>query len=191
MSTASLESVIGKAAPDLILPDQNGKSIRLSDLWKQCPLTLIFARHLGCPFCREHLMEVQRDIDHYRAAGMAVAAVTMSPPSDTLEFRNHFQLAFTMLSDIDQEAYRAYGVRRGSLNTVAGPALWWKGLKSFVSFGGGKPAGDPYQLPGSFVIDVDGVFRFAHYAVDSADWAKTVDHLSVVSSGAAVQRGTN
>jgi hypothetical protein len=41
------------------------------------------------------------------------------------------------------------------------------------------------------VIDVDGVFRFAHYAVDSADWAKTVDHLSVVSSGAAVQRGTN
>jgi peroxiredoxin len=178
---------IGTAAPDFTLPDQTGNLVRLSSLWQQNPLVLVFARHLGCPFCREHLLELQRDFQKYDNAGAELAAVTMSPPADTIVFRDRFQLTYRILSDVEQVAYRGYQVRRGSMGTVAGPQLWWKGLKSFLAFGTGKIAGDPFQLPGSFVISPQGRVMFAHFATDSADWASTADHLQslALASGAA------
>jgi peroxiredoxin len=176
---------IGTAAPDFTMPDQTGNLVRLSSLWQQKPLVLVFARHLGCPFCREHLMELQRDTQRYEDAGAEVAAVTMSTPADTMVFRERFQLNYRILSDVEQVAYRGYQVRRGTIGTVAGPQLWWKGLKSFLAFGTGKVAGDPLQLPGSFVISPQGRVMFAHFADNSADWASTADHLQSLSSGAA------
>ena len=38
---------IGDIAPDVTLPDQSGKQIRLSDRWIERPLVLEFLRHFG------------------------------------------------------------------------------------------------------------------------------------------------
>lgn len=37
----------GDAAPDLALLDDTSQSLRLSDLWQQRPLVLLFVRHFG------------------------------------------------------------------------------------------------------------------------------------------------
>jgi peroxiredoxin len=39
--------IAGEAAPDVELPDDNGRGIRLSALWRARPLVLFFVRHLG------------------------------------------------------------------------------------------------------------------------------------------------
>jgi peroxiredoxin len=37
----------GDAAADLLLTDDQGQSVRLSDLWQKQPLVLLFVRHFG------------------------------------------------------------------------------------------------------------------------------------------------
>ncbi len=37
----------GDAAPDLALTDDEGQRVRLSDLWANRPLVLLFVRHFG------------------------------------------------------------------------------------------------------------------------------------------------
>jgi peroxiredoxin len=177
MSVIEQSTTVGSSAPDLSLPDHSGVAVSLSSFWKKQPLALVFARHLGCPFCRSHLMELKQEYSQYQTAGCEIVAVTMSPPQDTATFRDKFQIPFPMLSDVDQKAYQAFTVRRGGLNSIAGPGLWWQGMKSLFAFGSGKVVGDPFQLPGSFVISQEGIIRFAHFSRDSAEWASTADHL--------------
>jgi peroxiredoxin len=38
---------VGDPAPDLELPDDAGAPVRLSTLWRERPLVLLFGRHLG------------------------------------------------------------------------------------------------------------------------------------------------
>lgn len=37
----------GDAAPDIILPDQDGRERALADFWRERPTLLVFLRHFG------------------------------------------------------------------------------------------------------------------------------------------------
>jgi peroxiredoxin len=37
----------GASAPDVALQDVNGAEVRLSELWSEQPLVLVFLRHFG------------------------------------------------------------------------------------------------------------------------------------------------
>lgn len=37
----------GDPAPDLSLPDADGRPVQLSSLWRAAPLALVFIRHFG------------------------------------------------------------------------------------------------------------------------------------------------
>lgn len=173
---------VGDVAPDLTLPDDTGQSVRLSSLWHDQPLVLIFVRHLGCPLCRGELAQVRDQIQQYKDVGAEVAAITMSPVAELSPFREQFQLPFRLLSDVERAAYRAYGLQRGGLLAVAGPGMWQRGWKSLLTFGAGRVVGDPYQMSGSFVIGTDGLIRWVHYAKSSADWGETVEQIAAVQS---------
>jgi peroxiredoxin len=38
---------LGDKAPDVVLSDSNGDEVRLSSLWRERPLVLVFLRHFG------------------------------------------------------------------------------------------------------------------------------------------------
>ena len=38
---------VGDAAPDLVIADAAGVAVRLSELWRERPLLLVFLRHYG------------------------------------------------------------------------------------------------------------------------------------------------
>ena len=105
----------------------------------------------------------------FQKAGGEVAVVTMAEPEQAAAFRSRYELPFRLLADPQRQAYRAFGLQRGNVWKVAGPAIWAAGLKSFVRHGAGMPVGDPFQLAGTFVIDREGVICHVHYAANSAD----------------------
>jgi peroxiredoxin len=37
----------GHPAPDIVLPDDSGEEVRISDVWEKHPLVLLFVRHFG------------------------------------------------------------------------------------------------------------------------------------------------
>ena len=106
-----------------------------------------------------------------QAAGAEMVLVTMDDPVRLHAFKVHWQLPFVCLADPRQEGYRAFQCPRGSWRGVSGPAMWWRAIKSLFRHGAGLVRGDPMQLPGSFVIDREGMLRFVHRSRHSADWA--------------------
>lgn len=125
---------------------------------------------------------MQKDYPRFRDAGGEVALVTMGKPEQAAAFRARLQLSFRCLADPGRVAYQAYGLPRGRLGAVAGPAVWAAGWKALLSHGGGAVIGDPYQLPGSFVVDSAGVIRHAHRATTSAEWTSNDSLIAVLSS---------
>ena len=47
MTTSTTWLNVGDAAPDVTLADGSGTPVRLSDLWRERPLLLVFLRHYG------------------------------------------------------------------------------------------------------------------------------------------------
>jgi peroxiredoxin len=124
-------------------------------------------------------VRVRDEYERFTSAGGQVAVVTMGQPEQARKFREYYKLPFVLLSDPEQAAYRAFHVPRGGILSVAGPGMWGAGAQSFFKHGAGQIIGDPYQLPGSFVIDRAGKIAFAHRGKTSAD-VPTNDELVAV-----------
>lgn len=160
----------GDAAPDVVLSDDANHPTRLSDLWKEKPIALVFVRHSGCTFCLGHAFSLREAYPKLQEAGGDVVLVSMDDPAHLHELKLRQQLPFVCLSDSDQQAYRAYQCPRGGIWNVIGPHVWWRGLMSVFRHGLGKPRGDVMQLPSSFVIDRGGIVRLADRSANSAEW---------------------
>ncbi|MEX2458321.1 MAG: peroxiredoxin-like family protein [Actinomycetota bacterium] len=82
------------------------------------------------------------------------------------------------------EAYRHFGLTRGSWMQVAGPKVWAPGARTFFApeVHQGRTKGDPMQLAGTFVIDSSGVIRYAHRNRTSADNPSNEDVLAALEA---------
>ncbi len=104
------------------------------------------------------------------AAGGHIVAVTQGEPQQAQALCDRFQVPFPCLADPRRSSYKAFGLKRGSMVQVLGPAIFWRGLQAarkghFIE----KVVGDAFQLPGTFIIDGEGVVRYARYAAHAAD----------------------
>lgn len=106
----------------------------------------------------------------------------MGTSEQAAAFRARQQLPFCCLADAERVAYQAYGLPRGTVGAVAGLGMWAAGWKALLRHGVGKVIGDPYQLPGSFVIDTRGTIRHAHRAVSSADWTSNEELIALLNT---------
>ena len=126
------------------------------------------------------MVDVREDYQRYRDAGADLIVVTMGNVEQTDQFRRKFDASFTFLADSEQTAYRAYGLDRGTLRQIAGPSVWLPAVRALARGGTGKPVGDIRQMPGSFVIDREGIIRQAHYPKHQADRPRPDDVIRVL-----------
>ncbi len=85
-------------------------------------------------------------------------------------YARDLRIPFPLLSDPERAAYKAYGLRKGGLWSIFGPKTVWEYVKLIARgrlFRGIQA--DPFQLGGDFVIDGQGIVRFAHRGEDPAD----------------------
>lgn len=97
---------VGDRAPDFMLKDQDGKNVRLSDLTDQGRVVLIFFRGKYCLACRSSLrglVDLHKDFVSSRVSVVAVGPVTP-------EEAKGFELPFPVLSDLEYEATKKYGL---------------------------------------------------------------------------------
>ena len=120
---------------------------------------------------RGHVVDVQRNYPQIKQAGGQLLLVTMGTPQQAAKFRAKFDFdsELTLLADASREAFGAYGLERGSVRQVMGPKVWLPLLRGMVRGGAGKPVGDIWQMPGEFVIDRQGIIRYAHYPTHQAE----------------------
>ena len=90
----------GDQAPDFELPDQDGDSVKLSDL-RGRTVVLYFYPRADTPGCTTQACGVRDRGDEYEAAGARVIGVSPDEPEALKKFAGKYDLGFTLLADPD------------------------------------------------------------------------------------------
>jgi len=148
---------VGQAAPDFALEgidprDGTRRTFRLAELRGQ-PVVLVFYPGDNTPVCTRQLNAYTQDIDAFAEVGAQVLAI--SPQS--VESHDEFSckqggFAFPMLADTDKKVGEAYG--------ILGPLGFYR--------------------RSVFVIDAEGVVRYAHRAVAGLTFRPTEELVEAV-----------
>ncbi|MCL4844904.1 MAG: redoxin domain-containing protein [Acidobacteria bacterium] len=102
------ESLVGTTAPDIELPDLDGRRVRLRDLRGKVVLLDFWAT--WCGPCREALPTLEVVHRGLKEKGLVVLGVNPEAPSLARQFLFRENLTFTSLVDADEEAVRAFRV---------------------------------------------------------------------------------
>jgi peroxiredoxin len=163
---------------DEILKDDLGHDVRLGDLWRERPTALVFLRHFGCVFCRQHAVRLHRARKKFDEAGIGLAVIGMGTPEDAAEFRRIQGVEFPVLVDPDRRTYELAGAKIATINELLHPKVVARGLKhtilSRLRLGSvvvhqGRIRGHAAQLGGVLVVAPDGSVRYAHLSQDASD----------------------
>lgn len=166
----------------VVLPEANGREIRLGSLWASRPAVLVFLRHYGCIFCREHVGQLREHEEAFRAKGSALAAIGLGDRQYAREFSKQTGIQFPLLIDEKREAYQKAELRSANLLHLVESdyAKSWKRARA-AGYRQGKLLGrNPFQLGGSFVFGPGDMDRFAHYSETFGDNASPASMLAAL-----------
>ena len=163
MQANTIHPTIGDPAPNVTVTTIEGDTQQLEPLWlgSEKGIALVFLRHYGCPFCRNHARKIDRARQAFADAGLSVALIGSGTLHEAREFNRAVQLAVPLYNDPERIAYAAYGLGHASLASVLHPSVIGSGILSTIR--GNVPhrsTGDPMQLQGQFIVDFQGIVRF-------------------------------
>ncbi len=109
----------------------------------------------------------------------SVVLVTFTDAAELARYATEHDLPFPVLADPERDAYRAFGLGRGSVARVWG----WRALRRYAVIfredgftGLRRPTEDTLQLGGDFVVDPAGILTYGFWG-DGPDDRPTVDAL--------------
>jgi len=149
---------VGSQAPDFTLNDYNKQAVTLSSFRGDKPVLLVFYPFAFSGICQGELCQLRDEFAEYDGQGVQVIGVSVDTPFSLKAWAEQQGYQFPLLSDFwpHGEVAKAYGV----FNDKAGLAT-----------------------RGTFLIDKDGVVRFAEVnepgqARDQEAWKKAVAALA-------------
>ncbi|MGA7835431.1 MAG: peroxiredoxin-like family protein [Acidimicrobiales bacterium] len=167
---------VGATAPDFTLLDQLGRATSLHDLLAAGPVVLTFYRGEWCPFCNLQIRSFQAHTPRFTELGASLVAITPQGADHSLSLTEKHELAFPVLSDLDQSVIRAYRVQfalTGDLEDLQ------------VNVFGNDPALQnadgtrTLPVPATFVIDRDSIVRAAFV---SSDWRSRPEPTAIIAA---------
>lgn len=101
--------IVGKAAPEVSLPDMRGKQFSLRDALKHGPVVLAFFK-VTCPVCQYTMPFLER-IHRAHQGKAQIVAVSQHPKKETQLFLREYKVTMPVLLD-DPEHYPASNAYR-------------------------------------------------------------------------------
>ena len=128
---------VGAVAPDFTLKDKYGNNISLSD-FKGQKIVLYFYPKDNTPGCTRQACAFAAAYEGFRDKNIKVIGISKDSVASHLKFAEKYSLPFTLLSDPELSAIKAYGV--------------WQEKKLYgkVSFG---------VVRTTFIIDENGIIE--------------------------------
>ena len=110
MSFGQDQPGIGKGvkAPDFEALNFKGEKVKLSDLYKDGPVVLIFYRGSWCPYCNTQLQQLQSRLEDIRKYGASLVAVSVDKIDKAAEAVEGHDLEFEVISNPEGDILRAY-----------------------------------------------------------------------------------
>jgi peroxiredoxin len=153
---------VGERLPGFVLPDENGKTVRLGELLQSGPLVVTFLRGHWCPYCRVSAIGIAAAQDEIASRGGRLVAILPELPEFSRKLKSAANASFPFLTD----AANGYAL---SLNLAI-----WVGLemeKMFAEAGIDLPRyhGNSawfLPIPATFVLDSNGKIVARHVDPD-------------------------
>lgn len=142
-----MAATVGQKAPHFELPDTDKNMVKLESL-KGKNVVLLFFPAAFTGVCTKEMCESRDSLSYFNGMNAQVIGVSVDMPFTLAKFKEANQLNFPLLSDFNKEAITAYGAKYDN---------WILGLKGVAK-------------RSSFVIDKDGVVRFAQVLENAGDY---------------------
>ncbi len=167
---------VGERVGDATLTSPDGREVQLASLYAEGPVVVTFFRGGWCPYCVRALTEWQGREDELREAGARLVAVSLETHSAAGESAEKSRASYIVLSDAELEAARAFRV----LFTLDDATQ--RAYKGYGVDLASRNASGTWQLPipGAFVIDTDGIVRWASANEDYTTRASPDDVIAAV-----------
>jgi peroxiredoxin len=109
--------------------------------------------------------------EEFSQAGLQVVALGLGKPKHARLFCGKLAPEISCYTNEDTKLYRTYGLGHGrSLKQALGPAMWKAVMRATLrGHRQGKATGDIKMLPGTFIVDKQGVIQFARYSKHIGD----------------------
>jgi peroxiredoxin len=128
---------VGQTIPHFEAIDHKGAKQTLDTLKGPKGLLLLFTRSADwCPFCKGHLVQLERQREGFESRGYRIAALTYDTPEVLKHFAERADINYPLLSDPDSKVIRAFGI----LNKTVPESHPFYGIPN----------------PGQYLIDADG-----------------------------------
>lgn len=111
-----------QTASDLSLPDSDGIAHALSEFTASGTAVLVYARGAWCPFCLRQLSDYAERYSEFKRSGVEVVALSPETPRKARRMRTGLKLPFTVLSDVNFNAARVFGLMDHEKPGVPTPA---------------------------------------------------------------------
>ena len=144
---------VGEAAPDFTLPGTGDRSYTLSEYRGQ-PVVLVFYPADDTPVCTTQLTTYSSDIERFSGLGAQVLALSPQGVESHERFAERLGLTFPLLADEEKEVGRLYG--------IVGPLGFYR--------------------RSVFVVDAEGVVRYAHRAMSGLTYRPTDELVEAVEA---------
>ena len=152
---------LGSTAPDFSLPDENGKTVSLSEFREKQNALLLFVRGDWCPTCHIMLRTYEKNNEQFKNKNVMVIAIGPDPQGVNKQMVEKLSLSFRILADDKQEALNLYGIQ--FLEPIMGQTY---------------EVGSP--LPASILVDKKGTIRHLCRADRAEEFLNTMHIFSVL-----------
>ncbi|MFE0255767.1 peroxiredoxin-like family protein [Streptomyces sp. NPDC059010] len=169
---------VGDKAPHFSLPSAAGQTLSLDALLDDGPVVLTFYRGAWCPYCNIALRSLQQHHEAITARGARLVAVSPQIPDESLTLTEKHDLAFDVLSDLGSDTAKQYGLAFDLPDDLA--AVYDKLGFDLQRVNAGHPRTLP--LPATYVIDREGVIRWAFVNTDYTTRAEPADILAALDA---------
>ncbi len=146
----------GDPAPDFSLPGTGGRTYSLSE-YRGHPVVLVFYPGDDTPVCTKQLNTYNDDLSQFEGVGAQVLAVSQQDMESHDRFSGKHGFKFPLLADTDKAVASAYGIL--------------------------GPLGFPRRSV--FVIDKEGVIRYAHRSIAGLSYKSTDELVKAVQAASA------
>lgn len=171
---------VGDAAVDGELIGWDGETVRLSDLWSNGPVILMWYRGGWCPYCNIQLRAMQQSLDEIKEAGAQLVVLTPELPEKAKETAATNDIDMIALHDRDNKLAQSYGIMFDLPEPIV--SIYRDKLK-LATYNGS----DQMQLPlsATYVIESSGEIT---YAFLDADYKKRAEPSEVVEAVRAIAK---
>ena len=101
---------------------------------------------------------------------MDIVAVGLGEPKHARHFGGKLAPSVTCITNEEPIVYEAFGIEKGNMLRLLAPDAMAAGARAArQGHRQGQATGDQQRLPGTFIIDAQGIVRYAYYGKFAGD----------------------